>query len=143
MISDKVILNKLIQVPEQLGEDLKQSLIRNNRVATGETNRQIESIQTVDSAQLVAPDYIEDLEFGKKAGSRSDYGSLDRWIRARGLQEEWTPKDLDNHIFKFGWEGTKGVISEPLSDKNINDYLDINLEQLAIMIETKITDSIK
>ena len=63
-MEDRVIISKLSQVTEQLGEDLKQSLIRHDRVATGQTNREIESIQTVDSAQLVAPDYIEDLEFG-------------------------------------------------------------------------------
>lgn len=139
---DKIILKPLKKVTDSLGEDVVQSLKDKDRYATGDTAKAIKSEQKIDSAQLTAPGYIQDLEFGKKKGELPSESKIRRWCEARGI----SPNRVDSiraKIYLKGYKGRAGVLTDPLSTANINATIDRVLEQVAVLVTSQINKELK
>jgi hypothetical protein len=133
---------------ESLKTDVINSLQANGKMATGQTGEQITVVSDGDSAQLQLPAYIRLLETGRaptSPGSVSqDSPMIDRikaWCQAKGIPEKaaWAVK---KSIDKKGFKGIPGILSEPLSDDNINLRLNPAAENIADAIAQQIFDSI-
>ncbi len=141
------ILDKLII-------DIENSVIHSmqqaNRVATGKTIEALQTIVTEKNAQLLAPRSIDALEYGRKptapnapTGSPSVYECIQEWAQARNIAEfqvndkgeevnVW--RAITAHIHKYGFEGTPGILTGPLSDDSLSQLLDPACDQMATMV---------
>jgi len=133
---------------ESLKTDVINSLQANGKMATGQTAEQITVISDGDSAQLQLPAYIQLLETGRgPTGSNPTAGNptmIDRikaWCQAKGIPDKaaWAVK---KSIDKKGFKGVSGILSEPLSDDNINLRLNPATENIADTIAQQILDSL-
>lgn len=126
--------------------DVVNSLQSNGRFATGETIANIEVEATDSDGQITAPWWIDALEVGRKptspGASAGDPPMIDRikaWCAAKGIDEKaaWAIK---KSIDKKGYPGKPGVLTEPLSDDNINSKLNMAAELIAGNLQQEIAD---
>ncbi|MBS1531851.1 MAG: hypothetical protein JSU01_16205 [Bacteroidetes bacterium] len=136
------------EFPESLKADIKNSLQANGKLATGQTAQKITVTNDDDGAQLQLPGYLQLLETGRGptssnpvAGDPPMIERIQAWCRAKGIpgQAIWAVK---KSIDKKGFKGTPGILSEPLSEENINLRLDPVARQIADIITQQIIDSI-
>jgi hypothetical protein len=129
---------------ESLKTDLINSLQANGKMATGQTAQQITITSDGDGAQLQLPGYIQLLETGRGPTSSSpaagDQPMIERikaWCKAKGIPDKaaWAIK---KSIDKNGYKGVSGILSEPLSDDNINLRLGPATENIADEIAQQI-----
>jgi len=133
---------------ESLKADIIHSLQSNGKYATGQTVKQINVNTNGDSQQLQIPAHIQILETGRgPTGKNAIPGSppmIDRikqWCQAKGIPDKaaWAIK---KSIDKKGFKGLPGVLTEPLSETNINLRLDQNIDPMADALVQQIIDSI-
>lgn len=132
---------------ESLKTDVINSLQANGKMATGQTVQQITVTSDDDGAQLQLPAYIQLLETGRGPTSSSpvpgDQPMIDwikAWCEAKGIpgKAAWAVK---KSIDKKGFKRVPGILSEPLSDDNINLRLDPAAENIADAIGQQMLDS--
>lgn len=136
--------NILAEVIELSKVDIVNSMQANDRVATGDTIKALEITKTDEGAKLMAPDYIDDLEFGSYGakGNRKpvDPARLARWADARNYFGH--QGYLKNRLDAIGYEGRPGVLTQPLSDLNINTHANTKLAKLATIVSNDVAKSI-
>lgn len=108
---------------EGLLNDITENLYKNNRVASGKTAKSLKVVMDVKpdviKGQLLGSSVLEQLEYGrgktKNAGSNASWESdLRNWMRIRGIdQSAFYP--IWRKINSEGYEGTKGLISDPIT----------------------------
>jgi hypothetical protein len=132
---------------ESLKTDLINSLHANGKMTTGQTAQQITVTSDGNGAQLQLPGYIQLLETGRGPTSSSptagDQPMIERikaWCEVKGIPDKaaWAIK---KSIDKKGFEGVPGILSEPLSDDNINLRLGPAADKIAGTIAQQIADS--
>ena|GEM_PF-644283 len=115
---------------ESLKSDLIHSMQSNGKYATGQTGQQIVIETDGDSGQLQLPGYLQILETGRGPTSRDAMSGsppmidrINQWCQAKGIPDKaaWAIK---KSIDQNGCPGTPGILSEPLSEANINLRLD-------------------
>ena len=127
--------------------DVINSLQANGQYATGQTISQLETITDGDSGQILAPFWIWALEYGRKptspgaaAGDPTLYQSICVWAAAKGIAEFSTNdkgetvnvwRAITAYIHKYGYAGKQGVLTEPLSDDNVNMRINEQMEIFA------------
>lgn len=141
---------------------LVRSLRGHNRVATGNTIRDIEiTVEGPNRMYISGPAYILALETGRKpthaTGPFPRYGgltfkeSLRLWMQARGIDEgkksanaQYGPVlwAIYSKINKEGYSGTSGVITAPLSDQATKQAMDDNLGNLANIYAAQVLDQL-
>ena len=141
--------NPLSDFVALIKEDLIHSLQSYKRVATGRTIEALEQVDEDRRSTLYGPEYIDNLEFGRKptpegtpAGDPTLVEAISNgWLQARGipLGKAWA---VANSIHKNGYSGTPGVLTTPLGDDNINKRLDETVNQLAELTAVEIADSL-
>lgn len=133
---------------ESLKTDIINSMQAKGKMATGQTAQQITVTTGSDSARLNLPGYLQILETGrgptKKDAPPGDPPMIVRikqWCQAKGIPDNaaWAIK---KSIDKKGFKGTPGILSEPLSDDNINLRLNQNIGKVAGEIAQNIAGSI-
>jgi len=133
---------------ESLKADLLASLQSHGKFATGQTAQQITVTINGNNAQLQVPGYLPLLETGRAPTSPnaqlSDPPMIERiqqWCNAKGIPANaaWAIK---KSIDKNGYKGIPGLLSNPLSNDNINQHLEPLLENIAANIITQIEKAI-
>lgn len=111
---------------------LKKSLRDAKRYATGRTERKIKDyVKKTDkgyTATVSGPLHIGALQDGRRAtppGAPSSNGaflqSLREWMQAKGIEGD--VHALWNHIHKFGYKGTPGVVKNALDPAKAKELL--------------------
>lgn len=128
-----------------LQTDLINSMQSNGRYATGETIAALEIVVNDTNGQLLAPAYIDALEYGRGptsqgaiAGDPTVFEQIEKWIDAKGL--DLNPYAVTKQIHKQGYPGKSGVLTEPLSDDNVNMRTNEAMEVLANQKGQEIAD---
>lgn len=133
---------------ESLKIDIINSMQAKGKYATGQTAQQITVTGDDDNYQLSLPAYMQALEDGRsptgKDAIKGNPPMIDRirqWCQAKGIPDKaaWAIK---KSIDQKGYPGTPGILSEPLSDDNINMRLDPAANALADAIAQQILASI-
>ena len=118
------------------------------KYATGQTAEQITIEGDGNNYQLNLPAYIQALETGRSPTTKNAVSSnppmIDRikqWCQAKGIPDKaaWAIK---RSIDKNGCKGIPGIISEPLSNVNINLRLGQIADPMADAIATHLVDSV-
>ncbi|MGZ3755501.1 MAG: hypothetical protein ACXVAY_00870 [Mucilaginibacter sp.] len=134
----------LTQLLETLKTDLINSLQANGKYVTGQTEQQITIVADDKKATLEIPGYIQVLETGRRPTSPNavpgDPPMIQRirqWCRAKGLPDKavWAIK---KSIDKKGYPGKPGILTQPLSDENIEARLAPILDNIAGEVITQI-----
>ena len=121
---------------ESLKADLLASLQSHQKFATGQTAAQITITTDGNSARLQFPGYLPLLETGRKPTSPNAQPAdppmiqrIQQWCDAKGIPANaaWAIK---KSIDKNGFKGIPGLLSNPLSDDNINQHLEPLLENI-------------
>jgi len=122
-VDSKNTSNILQKGLEGLLNDITENLYKNNRVASGKTAKSLKVVMDVKpdviKGQLLGSSVLEQLEYGrgktKNAGSNASWESdLRNWMRIRGIdQSAFYP--IWRKINAEGYEGTKGLISDPIT----------------------------
>ncbi|MDR3551215.1 MAG: hypothetical protein P4L31_07420 [Candidatus Babeliales bacterium] len=137
-------LNNIINA---IKTDVINSMQAHGQYATGQSINQLETIVDGESGQLLAPFWIWALEFGRKptspgaaAGDPTLYQSICIWAAAKGIAEFSTNdkgekinvwRAITAYIHKNGYPGKQGVLTEPLSDDNVNSRINEQMEVFA------------
>ena len=138
----------LAEIATSIGTDVINSMQAKGRYATGQTARQIETVSSPGTAKLLAPDYIDHLEKGRsptssnpKPGDPPMIERIKAWCAAKGIPDKaaWAIK---KNIDKYGYKGKPGVLSEPLSDENINLRVTQGMDKLTDTLLPKIAESL-
>lgn len=138
----------LSQLLESLKTDVINSMQAKGRYATGQTANHITIVTDGNKAQLQVPAYMQALETGRgpttKNATQGNPPMLQRiqqWCRAKGLPDKaaWAIK---KSIDKKGYKGTTGILTEPLSNENINLRLSPLLETLVAETTEQILNSL-
>lgn len=142
------IQSALLDVVENLKGELITSLKNANRVASGKTIDEIEAVASATSAQLLAPPYIYAAQNGRKPtspgapkGDPTLFEQIQAWCVAKGIDQK-AAGAITEHIHKFGYEGTPGVIDDPLSDENIDRVMQGPLGEMASLFANALSDSL-
>ena len=103
--------------------DITENLYKNQRVASGKTAKSLKVVMDIKpnivKGQLLGSSVLEQLEYGrgktKNAGSNASWESdLRNWMRIRGIdQSAFYP--IWRKINRDGYEGTKGLITDPIT----------------------------
>jgi len=134
---------------ESLKTDLIHSMQVQGKYATGQIAQQITVSTDGNNAQLQLPGYLQLLETGRSPtgkialpGNPPMIDRIKQWCQAKGIPDKaaWAIK---KSIDKKGFPGTPGILSEPLSDANINLRLSQNTNPMADDIVQSIVDSIE
>jgi len=122
-VDSKNTSNILQKGLEGLLNDITENLYKNNRVASGKTAKSLKVVMDVKpdviKGQLLGSSVLEQLEYGrgktKNAGSNASWESdLRNWMTYRGIpQSAFYP--IWRKINAEGYEGTKGLISDPIT----------------------------
>lgn len=140
--------NTTLEFLESLSNDILHSMQSKGKIASGQTASQITIEGDDNSAQLQIPGYLQILEKGRgPTGSNAVAGNppmIDRikqWCQAKGIPDKaaWAIK---KSIDKKGFKGSPGILSEPLSDANINLRLGQTLDKAAGTLTKQIADNI-
>lgn len=135
-MSDNIgILNNFI---DAIKTDVINSIQANGRYATGQTVKELTPVISDNYAALLAPEYIDALEYGRKptrpnapTGDPTVFERIQEWCAAKGITDKGAAYAITKNIHKNGYPGKPGVLTEPLSDDNINAKLKILMEQIA------------
>jgi len=136
--------DQLIQFLELLKRDVINSMQANGRFSTGKTAQQIIIVEDDDTVQLQFPDYMMALETGRAPtntgaipGNPPMIQRIQQWCQAKGISDKavWAIK---KSIDKKGYPGKPGILTEPLSDENINLRLDPILADMATLISEEL-----
>lgn len=142
--------DKEIQILTDLVTGIKNDVIMSlqaaGRVASGGTIKKLIVVQNNDKVQLEAPGYIGFLETGRgptspnaPAGDPTLFVRIQDWCSDKGIDQKLA-YPITQKIHKQGYAGKPGVLSEPLSDNNINRRADAAVGFLSDLL---ITSSIK
>ncbi|HEY9003358.1 MAG TPA: hypothetical protein VIM89_18525 [Mucilaginibacter sp.] len=141
--------NHLTDFLESLKADIIHSLQSNGKYATGQTAQQITiDASDSDNPQLQLPAYLQILETGRSPtspnaipGSPPMIDRIKQWCQVKDIPDKaaWAIK---KSIDKKGFKGTPGILSEPLSDANIDLRLDQVINPMADEIAQQIIDSL-
>ena len=143
-IYDQMTNKFLLSFLETLKTDIINSLQSNNKYATGRTAREITIVEDGSSLQLQLPAYVQELETGRGPTSKNAIPGnppmiqrIQQWCRAKGIPVEaaWAIKKT---IDKNGYKGITGIITEPISDDNI----EMRLSPLMLSIADDVIDEI-
>ena len=138
----------LTQLLEALKTDLINSLQANGKYATGQTEQQITVVTDDNKATLEIPGYIQVLETGRRPTSpnavQGDPPMIQRirqWCMAKGIPDKaaWAIK---KSIDKKGYPGKPGILTQPLSDENIEARLTPILDSITDEVIKQIVNSI-
>lgn len=130
-------MNNLSTFLEQIKTDLINSMQAKGSYTTGRTTNDIKVVVEGDKAQLQIPGILQTLQKGrgptsKKAppGSPPMIERIKQWCQAKGIpeREAWAIKKA---IDKYGTKPKPGLLTEPLSDENIDRRLKPVMENLA------------
>ena len=141
--------DQLIQFLELLKTDVINSMQTSGRFASGQTTQQIAIIDDGDSVQLQFPEYMMALETGRRpTGKNPAKGNppmierIKQWCQAKGISDKaaWAVK---KSIDKRGYPGKPGVLTQPLSEENINLRLGPVLDEMATSIGEELIGLIK
>ena len=133
---------------EALKTDLINSLQANGKYATGQTEQQITVVADDNKATLEIPGYIQVLETGRRPTSANAIQGappmiqrIQQWCRAKGLPDKaaWAIK---KSIDKKGYLAKPWLLTQPLSDENIEARLAPVLDSIAGEIIIQIGNSI-
>jgi hypothetical protein len=139
-------LSLLLDAVTDIKNDVINSMQSNNRFATGETVAALEVTNNDSSVQLLAPLYVDALEFGRGPTSPDaipgDPPMIERikaWCAAKGIEDgaAWAIK---KNIDKVGYPGKPGVLTEPLSDDNISRRITPATESIASDLSKRVAD---
>lgn len=132
----------------------KQSLSKNDRVATGKTKNSIRFESSKNKITFYALDHIRDLENGKtaqqvqqEAKSSSFFDQIDDWVKSRGIGANTST--IARSLIANGWNttrpnrtnpngGTKGIITD--IDKIVTDMV---IESVLGSAKKDILDTLK
>jgi hypothetical protein len=135
----------LLTFLETLKTDLINSLQANGKYATGQTVKEIIIVDDGETLQLQLPGYIQELETGRAPTSKNAVAGnppmikrTQQWCRAKGIPDKaaWAIKKA---IDKNGYKGVAGIITEPLSDENIDRRLSPVMDSIADEVIEDIT----
>jgi len=122
---------------DQLKTDLINSMQADGSHATGRTTNDIKVVVEGDKAQLQIPGILQTLEKGRAPTSKnSQPGSppmierIKQWCQAKGIpgRKAWAIKKA---IDKYGTKPKPGLLTEPLSTKNLDRRLKPVMEKMA------------
>lgn len=140
--------NDLTALLESLKADIIHAMQAKGRYATGQTSQQITITSDGNGSQLNLPAYIEALETGRRpTGTNAATGDppmierVKQWCQAKGIPNKaaWAiKKSIDKHGFK----GVPGLLSEPLSDENMNLRLTPVAENIADTLAQLIAEAV-
>jgi hypothetical protein len=128
---------QLILFLESLKTDVINSLQAAGSYASGQTAKSLTVVQDAGSFQLQMPGYMRLLETGRAPTSSSPIAGdppmiqrVQQWCQAKGIPDKavWAIK---KSIDKKGYKGKPGILSNPLSDDNINLRLSPALGKIA------------
>ncbi|HJP62431.1 MAG TPA: hypothetical protein VJ844_03270 [Mucilaginibacter sp.] len=149
-LTNDPMTNNLTALLESLKTDIIHSLQAKGKYTTGQTAQQITVTAEADTAQLNLPAYLLTLETGRRPTGQNATQSvppmierIQDWCKAKGIPDKaaWAiKKSIDKH----GYKGSAGVLSEPLSDGNINLRLtpvaekiaDALVQQIAVAVDS-------
>jgi hypothetical protein len=140
--------DQLTQFLDLLKTDIINSMQANGRNATGQTAKQIMVTTDGNTAQLELPGYMQLLETGRGptgkdavAGDPPMIQRIQQWCQAKGIPDKaaWAIK---KSIDKKGFKGVPGLLTEPLSDENINRRLKPAMERIASVISGQLIELI-
>lgn len=141
------IQSALFSVVDGLKTDLVTSLQNANRVASGDTIAAIEAVSDETSAQLLGPKYLYALQDGRKStspnaptGDPTLFEVIEKWCQSKGIDPK-AAYPITKKIHEYGYEGTPGIIDEPLSEENIDKWLNKSLDDLAELFTTNVSNS--
>ena len=127
----------LTEMVDTIKNDVINSIQAKGKYATGSTVKALEISASPNNVQLLAPEYIDALEKGRKPtgpdaakGDPTVFERIKEWCAAKGIDEKFAYA-ITKNIHEKGYPGTPGVLTEPLSDDNINKRMDTFLDQLA------------
>ncbi len=121
----------------QIKTDLINSMQAKGSYGTGRTANDITVVVEGDKAQLQIPGILQTLEKGRgptsknaPPGSPPMIERIKQWCQAKGIpeREAWAIKKA---IDKYGTKPKPGLLTEPLSDENIDWRLKPVMENLA------------
>lgn len=142
MPNPQPILTDLIN---NIKTDVINSMQSKGRYATGETVAALETVVNDDTGQLLAPAYIDALELGRgptspgaTAGDPPLIDKIKEWTAAKGI--DINPYAITKQIHKQGYPGKPGVLTEPLSDDNINMRVDEAMEIYSDQLAKEVLD---
>ncbi|WP_179415531.1 hypothetical protein HDF19_21760 [Mucilaginibacter sp. E4BP6] len=132
----------------QFLESVKTDLI-NSLQTKNITNAQNITITTNDETQqLQIPSYLQIVETGRGPTSKNAQPGnppmiqrIQQWCQEKGIPAKaaWAIK---KKIDKMGYPGKPGLLTDPLSDDNINAKLEQTLEQMADNISNQILNAL-
>jgi len=132
----------------QFLESVKIDLI-NSLQTKNITNAQNITITTNDETQqLQIPSYLQIVETGRGPTSKNAQPGnppmiqrIQQWCQEKGIPAKaaWAIK---KKIDKMGYPGKPGLLTDPLSDDNINAKLEQTLEQMADNISNQILNAL-
>lgn len=150
-----------------LGNAIKTALVTSQKerdaVATGRTIRDTEVITEGNTrVYIVGPAHLLALERGRKptsaTGPYQQYGynglsfkdNLRLWMEARKIDEGKIPPGgygpilwaIYTKINQKGYEARRGIITDPLSDDNLNKLMDEHLGPLAGIYATEVLNEL-
>jgi hypothetical protein len=135
----------LITFLETLKTDVINSLQANGKYATGQTAKEITVVEDGNNLQLQLPGYVQELETGRGPTSKNAAPGtppmiqrIQQWCRAKGIPDKaaWAIKKA---IDKNGYKGVPGIITEPLSNENIDMRLSPLMNNIADEVIEEIT----
>jgi hypothetical protein len=140
--------NQLTLFLDQLKTDLLNSMQAKGSGASPQTISQIAITAEGDKAQLQIPGFLQTLETGRGPTSKNAAPGvppmiqrIKQWCLAKGIpeREAWAIKKA---IDKHGFKGKPGILTEPLSDENIDLRLKPVMENMANELVGEIQKSI-
>ncbi len=144
------VQEQLLAVVNQLKADVIASMQQHDRYVTGRTAEALEVTDIGENAAaLWAPLYIDALEKGRgptgTGVTKSDpdlYERIKEWCAAKGIDKRaaWP---ITQKIHREGYAGKPGVLTEPLSDENLNKRMQEGLGTLAFLYAHELADSLK
>jgi len=122
---------------DQIKTDLINSMQAKGSYGTGRTANDITVVVEGDKAQLQIPGILQTLEKGRgptsknaPPGSPPMIERIKQWCQTKGIpeREAWAIKKA---IDKYGTKPKPGLLTEPLSDENIDRRLKPVMENMA------------
>ncbi len=129
--------DQLIQFLETIKADIIHSLQANGSDSTGNVSKTLTVVKGDNSYQLRLPGYLKFLETGRRptspdapSGNPPMIQRIQEWCQEKGIPDKsaWAIK---KSIDKNGFKGKPGILSEPLSQANINMRLNPVMESVA------------
>ena len=129
----------LVDLVESIRVDVIDSLKKHGRYASGKTEENTTVVEVENKIELQAPFYVTLLETGRpptspdaQPGNPTLFEAIKEWIAAKGL--DLNPFAVTKKIHDKGFLGIPGVLSDPLSESNINKRVDEAAGSLASLL---------